>query len=208
MRRVNRWRWLTIRYSGLVVIAQVQALFIVPMAAIRRSSAIAGSSMKYRKWIRLMTPLPTPTGFRAHVLCADIPVGGKTLCLRRIRPGPERRGTSRDHGKDRDRSNCHVFAFNKHLVGDFENGIIWELSRDVFDDGGLPIVWERTFHASSPDFKRLFFRELVITWSAVSVWLMARCRKSIRLVDDGGQWSSKREASMEPSATTCRWSVA
>ena len=137
-------------------------LFIVPMAKSTDHQQTVASNTKYRKWIRLMTPLPTPTRFRSIVLCADIPVGGKTFVYDASIQDPGKAWHVREtYGKDRDRSNCHVFAFNKHLVGDFEDGIIWELSRDVFDDGGLPIVWERTLPRIISDFKRLFFRELV-----------------------------------------------
>ena len=112
------------------------------------------------------------------------------------------------YGKDRDRSNCHVFAFNKHLVGDFEDGIIWELSRDVFDDGGLPIVWERTLPRIISDFKRLFSANWSINMER-GVGLVDGSVPKIYLdwSDDGGHMVQQaRGQHRELSATTCQWS--
>jgi len=137
------------------------------------------------------------SGHTFYVL--TFPVGGKTFVYDASIQDPGKAWHVREtYGKDRDRSNCHVFAFNKHLVGDFEDGIVWELSRDVFDDGGLPIVWERTLPRIISDFKRLFFRELVINMER-GVGLVDGSVPKIYLdwSDDGGHtWSSKREASM------------
>ncbi len=41
------------------------------------------------------------------------------------------------------RANVHVFAYNKHLIGDFENGQLWELDNDTFTEGDDPLVSER-----------------------------------------------------------------
>lgn len=41
------------------------------------------------------------------------------------------------------RANMHVFAYGKHLIGDFQNGTLWELKDDVYTEGGDPIVSER-----------------------------------------------------------------
>jgi glycine cleavage system regulatory protein len=38
-----------------------------------------------------------------------------------------------------------MFAFNKILVGDWENGKLLELSLNLFKDEDSPIVWIRTF---------------------------------------------------------------
>lgn len=45
---------------------------------------------------------------------------------------------------ERHRGNVHVFAFGKHLVGDYANGKVYEQSLDYFDDDGNPIRRERT----------------------------------------------------------------
>ena len=45
---------------------------------------------------------------------------------------------------NRERYSCHVFAFNKHLVGDFENGTIYQLDTSVGTIDGARIERERT----------------------------------------------------------------
>ena len=69
----------------------------------------------------------------------------------------ERRGTFARPRKGQRPQQLPCFSpSTKHLVGDFENGNLG-LSRDVFDDGGLPIVWERTFPHHLRFGKRLCF---------------------------------------------------
>lgn len=46
---------------------------------------------------------------------------------------------------NRHRSNCYAYFNNKHLVGDFDSGKIFRMSRSVYDDNGDPIYRERTF---------------------------------------------------------------
>lgn len=45
----------------------------------------------------------------------------------------------------RPRANCCMFAFNAILVGDWQNGNLYQLSVDVMTDNGVPIVRIRTF---------------------------------------------------------------
>jgi len=42
-------------------------------------------------------------------------------------------------------ANCHLFAFGKNLVGDRENGNIYEMKLDVYEDNGNPISRERIY---------------------------------------------------------------
>lgn len=44
---------------------------------------------------------------------------------------------------DRHRANCYVKAFNKHLVGDYLNGKIYELDYDTYTDDGQSIRRDR-----------------------------------------------------------------
>jgi len=45
---------------------------------------------------------------------------------------------------NRERYNCHVFAFDKHLVGDYSNGKIYELSSQYYTQDGTIIPNQRT----------------------------------------------------------------
>jgi len=42
------------------------------------------------------------------------------------------------------RQNSHVYAFGKHLCGDYQNGNLYEQSMDIYDDDGQPIRRLRT----------------------------------------------------------------
>ena len=41
------------------------------------------------------------------------------------------------------RANGYIYAYNKHLIGDFANGKVWELDRGTYTEGDDPLVWER-----------------------------------------------------------------
>jgi hypothetical protein len=43
-----------------------------------------------------------------------------------------------DYG--RHRASCYMYAFGKHLVGDFASGSVYELSTDVYDNTGAPLI--------------------------------------------------------------------
>jgi hypothetical protein len=42
----------------------------------------------------------------------------------------------------RHRASCHMFVFDKHLVGDFQSGKIFELSTEYYDEAGEPLIAE------------------------------------------------------------------
>jgi len=51
-----------------------------------------------------------------------------------------------DNGEEhRPRANCHTVAYGKHIVGDWEDGSIYELSPDVYTDAGDPIIRVRSW---------------------------------------------------------------
>lgn len=45
---------------------------------------------------------------------------------------------------ERHRGQCHAYAFGKHLVGDYENGKIYQQALSIYDDNGNPKRWMRT----------------------------------------------------------------
>lgn len=55
----------------------------------------------------------------------------------------------------RPRANCYAFFNGKHLVGDFANGKIYQLSLDVGNDDGMPIYRERAFDLPDAEGKRI-----------------------------------------------------
>ncbi len=55
----------------------------------------------------------------------------------------------------RERYNCHVFAFGKHLFGDFANGNIYELDGTIGTINGAAIPKERTSPSWGDEEKRI-----------------------------------------------------
>jgi len=48
------------------------------------------------------------------------------------------------NAEEQHRASCHIFAFNKHLVGDRETGKVYEMRLDTYTDFGNPIVRKRS----------------------------------------------------------------
>lgn len=83
------------------------------------------------------------------------------------------------------RDNCHVFHARKHLVGDWENGNIYEMDLDTYTDNGAEIVRVKSFQHMSADGVRQFFKRLVLDMQAGVTGDV-----SMRYSDDGGfTWS-------------------
>lgn len=90
------------------------------------------------------------------------------------------------------RDNCHVVYKRKHLVGDWENGNIYELDLDTYTDNGAPIRRTKSFQHLTTSGLRQFFSKLTLDMEAgvgndnepdPQVWM--------RWSDDGGKtWSS------------------
>lgn len=57
---------------------------------------------------------------------------------------------------------CCVYAFGKHLVGDRNNGNIYELKQDVYSDNGNPIKRVRVFTHLVDELKRIRYNTLTL----------------------------------------------
>lgn len=60
----------------------------------------------------------------------------------------------------RDRGNCCAVFNNRIVVGDYQNGIIYQLSNSVYTEAGAPIIRLRRCPHLTTDLKRQFFRNL------------------------------------------------
>ena len=104
---------------------------------------------------------------------------------------------------ERDRANFHMFMFGKHLVTDFENGIIYDQSLTYNDDDGVLIKRRRILPYFTDDLEYLYFSELQIDM-LTGVGLQsdsntANTNPQIFLTwsDDGGHtWSNELSASI------------
>lgn len=55
----------------------------------------------------------------------------------------------------RHRANCHAFFNNMHVVGDWENGTLYQMSLDAGNDNGSEIYRERAFEIPDSENKRI-----------------------------------------------------
>ena len=61
----------------------------------------------------------------------------------------------------RHRANCYTYAFNSvHLVGDYANGNIYQMSSSVYSDNGAAILRQRVTPHMSKDMVRIFHSSL------------------------------------------------
>jgi len=60
------------------------------------------------------------------------------------------------------RGQCCVFAFGKQIVGDRENGNLYEMDMDIYDDNGIDIVRERIYRHLYQEGNRIRFNCLEI----------------------------------------------
>jgi len=98
------------------------------------------------------------------------------------------------------RASCCMFAFNKHIVGDRENGKIYNMSMDVYDDAGQPLRRERIYTHLVDEGKRMRYNSLEIGFE-VGVGLQNGQGSapvcSLQLSKDGAkEWSTSYNASI------------
>lgn len=58
---------------------------------------------------------------------------------------------------ERHRASCHAFAYGKHIVGDYQNGNLYELSETVYSDNGNAITRQRVSPHLTQGLKRNFY---------------------------------------------------
>lgn len=58
---------------------------------------------------------------------------------------------------NRHRANCCMYVFGKLIIGDWENGKLYELSSELYTDDGTPIIRIKTFPHMVANFDRIIF---------------------------------------------------
>lgn len=91
---------------------------------------------------------------------------------------------------ERHRANCHLYFDNKHYVGDYANGKIYELSMEAYDDDGDPMPAIRVCkHVADGGLKPVFHHRLQLDIEA-GVGLVSGQGSDPKMVlrwsDDGG----------------------
>lgn len=104
-----------------------------------------------------------------------------------------RRSSSYVEGKWR--GNCYTYFAGKHLVGDYENGKIYELDFDTYTDDGNPLKAVRTASVIHQDRKNIFFNGLEIDFEAgvgITSGQGSDPQAILQWSDDGGHtWSNE-----------------
>lgn len=103
----------------------------------------------------------------------------------------ERAYRTSDGNLIRHRGNCHVYFGAKHLIGDFENGNIYELSMDTHQDNGVEIVRFKDFPHNSQGVRSFYSRFRLDAQVGVGDESGSDPDCWIQWSDDGGvTWSS------------------
>lgn len=102
-----------------------------------------------------------------------------------------------DGNFERHRANCHAFAYNKHIVGDYESNKIYEMTPNVFTDDGQEITRQRVSPHVSSGLKRVFYNSFQLDME-VGVGLDGIAQGEdpqamLQFSDDGGHtWSNEK----------------
>ena len=121
----------------------------------------------------------------------------KTLCYD-LTVGPDAGWHTRASGENdlRERANCYIFFADKHLVGDFENGIIYEYDLGTYSDNGTVKRAIRTCQPVHSNRQNIFFNNFELdfeTGVGIATGQGSDPQVMLQYSDDGGHtWSSER----------------
>lgn len=101
---------------------------------------------------------------------------------------------------ERHRGDCHAFAFGKHIVGDYENGNLYELDQEYYyddQDGAKEIVRQRVMPYLSSGLKRVMHRsfelDMEVGVGTEDTGQGYDPQVILQFSDDGGRtWSNER----------------
>jgi len=117
----------------------------------------------------------------------------------------QRTWTDSDGGLNRSRVNCAAYLFDKNIVGDFENGTLYEWDLNAYTDVGNPISRIRSFPQIVDDAKRgnnrrIVHRQFIADMDVGEIetqWSEDPPTVSLRWSDDkGASWSNRMEQSL------------
>ena len=96
------------------------------------------------------------------------------------------------------RANCYVDFAGKHLVGDYRNGIIYEMDHDLYTDAGNTFKATRTTRHTDAQRRGIFYHRLELHMqSGVGTVAVDDPQIMLKWSDDGGHtWSNEHWASM------------
>ena len=139
-------------------------------------------------------------GFPLYVI--SFPLAGKTLAYNFIKGSWAQWGywnsAIADYQRYRGHTYCYARPWNKHLVGDHSNGIIYTASRDLFDDNGVTMrSLRRTGFISHGTMQKKRCRSLRIRCKrGVATASVTDPQMVVRWRDRGGPWSNEHQVSL------------
>ena len=109
-------------------------------------------------------------------------------------------GTTIENYTGRHRGNCYAYFDGKHLVGDYENGKIYELDLDTYTDDGNPIRRSRAAQVIDEDRRNIFHHSFEVDFESGVGLVTGQGNDPQAMMDysdDGGHtWSNKRWVSI------------
>lgn len=102
---------------------------------------------------------------------------------------------------------CHAFAYGVHVVGDYSNGNLYQLSSSVFSDNGSAIQRRRASPHLSDEMHRIFFSRFQLDFEpGVGIDGLGQGitpQAMLQWSDDGGHnWSNENWTGMGPIGRT------
>lgn len=132
--------------------------------------------------------------------CLNLPGAETTWCYDVTTGAWHERAYLSQGAYQRHPADCHAFAYNTNVVGDYSSGNLYALDPNVFTDNGNPIRWSRSAPHISQDRKLLshFSFELEMeTGIGTNTGQGAAPQVMLDWSNDGGHtWSSERVASI------------
>ena len=102
--------------------------------------------------------------------------------------------------------NAYVFYKNKHYLGDYQTGKLYEMSSDYYDEDGNPIISTRiSDHFRDPELENVFISRLYVdaeTGAADTSFITTPPQAELSWSNDGGYtWSNSYQASASMGRT-------
>jgi len=129
--------------------------------------------------------------------CLVFPTEGKTWCYDVVTGAWHERASFENGEFVRWRVNCHAYFEGKHIVGDYQNGRLYEMSLDFFDEAGQPLKSLRSWRHQNNEKKRVFYSCLELDCET-GIGLDGSVQGSdpqwvLRFSNDGGfTWSNEK----------------
>jgi hypothetical protein len=100
------------------------------------------------------------------------------------------------YGDDRWRARCYAFAYEKHLVGDYTSGNVYELDYSVHDENGDILLSELIFPPIHAEQNRFRMHRLVLDMEHGETEPYGESQVRLDLSDDSQDWTTLGYGSM------------